>query len=59
MQAQFICYKLIFVNLELRHKLTKRLIRLLIKKKKNQADQPNLTQLEIEYFKFYCVGGFY
>ena len=32
-QAQFICYKLIFVNLELRHKLLKNLIKLLVKKK--------------------------
>ena len=31
MQAQFICYKLIFMNLELKYKLTKCLIRLLVK----------------------------
>ena len=52
MQAQFICYKPIFVNLDLRHKLTKGFIRLLLKKK-IQADQPNATQPEAEHFKFY------
>ena len=31
MQAQFTCYKHKFVNLELRHKLTRVLIRFLVK----------------------------
>ena len=56
MQTQFIYYKLIFVNLDLKHKLTKcvtRLLYIFIYKKKNQTDQPNLTQHEAERFKFY------
>ena len=47
MQAQFICYKLIFVNLELRNKVAKGLIRPLVKKKKKikliNPTQPNQT----------------
>ena len=45
MRVQFICYKTIFVNIDLRNKLTKGLIKLLYKKKKKiQADQLNPTQ---------------
>ena len=43
MQVQLICYKLIFVNLDLRQTY-KRLDKTFIKKKKNQADQPNSTR---------------
>ena len=59
MQAQFIFYKPKFVNLELRHKLTKVLIRLLVKKKKykNKIKLINPTQPEAEHFKFYWVEG--
>ena len=46
MQAQFICYKLKFVNLELRHKLARILIRLskTTKIKSSQSTQHNHTQ---------------
>ena len=44
MQVQFITHEPIFVNLELRYKLIKGLIKILVKKNKNQADQPNPTQ---------------
>ena len=55
MQAQFICYKPIFVDLELRYKLTK-VIRLLIKN--NNISKPiNPTQPETKHFKFYWVRG--
>ena len=47
------------MNLDLRHKLTKGLIRLFLKKKKksSRSTQPNPTQLEAERFKFYRVEG--
>ena len=45
-QAQFISYIPKFVNLELRYKLTRVLIRILVKNKKiksSRLTQPNLT----------------
>ena len=52
------------MKLELRYKLTRVLIRLLVKntKQKNQGDQSNPTQPEAKHLKFYWVGenhGFY
>ena len=44
MQIQFICYKPKFVNLELRYKCTRVLIRLLVKNtkiKSSRSTQPN------------------
>ena len=55
MQVQLICYKFIFVNLGLRQTY-KRLDKTFIKKKK-KIKPINLTQPEVERFKFYWVGG--
>ena len=57
MQTQFICYKPKVVNLKLRYKLIRILIKLLVKKYKTKIKPINPTQPEVEHFKFYWVEG--
>ena len=59
MQSQFICYKSKFLNLELRRKLIKVLIRLLVKNtkaKSSRSTQPNPTQPNLRSNTLSSIG---